>query len=355
MITSQSTEVRDILIKKMMKVYEFTNEGQVSDFLGIRISFYIDEFNRYITMDQEKMIQEKIEEFQISLDKPAKVPMDPELRISIHDEPAAPNNQFREMIGSALHIARWTRCDISNTVSQLSRLNSKPTIVGVRAARKLWSYLGDTAHLKFKLSLSNVRKVALQMVGLTDANWAGCIDTRRSTTGWMIFIGLALINWISQLQSFVAQSSMESETIAANKLLNELLYQQGMFVEAGLLPESQTGTPILIDNEAAIKAAYNPVGHGKTKHFDIQQFHLRENTASGRVVPTKVHTSLNTADLLTKALPRPTLEFHRKRAGIVELGPSAKKARSDEDWKRAARGPDGDSNGRLSHRQGYGK
>jgi hypothetical protein len=355
LITSQSTEVRDILIKKMMKVYEFTNEGQVSDFLGIRISFYIDEFNRYITMDQEKMIQEKIEEFQISQDKPAKVPMDPELRISIHDEPAAPNNQFREMIGSALHIARWTRCDISNTVSQLSRLNSKPTIVGVRAARKLWSYLGDTAHLKFKLSLSNVRKVALQMVGLTDANWAGCIDTRRSTTGWMIFIGLALINWISQLQSFVAQSSMESETIAANKLLNELLYQQGMFIEAGLLPESQTGTPMMIDNEAAIKAANNPVGHGKTKHFDIQQFHLRENTASGRVVPTKIHTSLNTADLLTKALPRPTLEFHRKRAGIVELGPSAKKARSDEDWKRAARGPDGDSKGRSSHRQGYGK
>ena len=345
LITSQSEEVRDVLIEKMMKTFDFTNEGIVSEFLGIRISFSIDKFNRFITLDQEKLILDKVEEFNLSHERASTVPMNPAVKLSMHDEPAPPGTPYREMVGSALHVARWTRCDISNTVSKLSRYNSKPTRKAAQAARQLWTYLRGTARLKFILSLSNVKESNLQMVGYSDSDWAGDSDTRRSTTGWMVFIGNSLINWISQLQSFIAQSSMEAETIAANKLLNELLYLQGLFREFKLLPESQTGTPVKIDNEASLKAAYNPVGQGKTKHFDIQEFHLRENTASGRVVPTKISTLHNPADLLTKALYRPTLEAHRKRAGIFELPTSAKRARDEATWKLAARRSGGTTSG----------
>jgi len=67
------------------------------------------------------------------------------------------------------------------------------------------------------------------MVGMSDSDWARDAVTRRSTTGWMVFIGISLINWVLQLQSFIAQSSMEAETIAANKLLNENTLMQNMF------------------------------------------------------------------------------------------------------------------------------
>jgi hypothetical protein len=346
LITSQSPEVRDILINKMMETFDFTNEGVVSEFLGIRIAFSIDKFNRFITLDQEKMILDKVEEFNLADEKLSHVPMNPAAKLTIHDEPAPPGTPYREMVGSALHIARWTRCDIANTVSQLSRYNAKPTRGAAVAAARLWAYLRATARLKFTLSLSNVRKSNFQMIGYSDSDWAGDIDTRRSTTGWMVFIGVSLISWIAQLQSFIAQSSMEAETIAANKLLNELLYLQGLFKEAGLLPESQSKTPVMIDNEAAIKSAYNPVGQGKTKHFDIQEFHLRENTTAGRVIPTKIGTLYNPADILTKALFRPTLEAHRKRAGIIELPPNAKRAKDDADWKLAAQSSGGVLSGR---------
>jgi hypothetical protein len=169
------------------------------------------------------------------------------------------------------------------------------------------------------------------MVGLSDSDWARDAVIRRSTTGWMIFIGNSLINWVSQLQSFIAQSSMEAETIAANKLLNEITLMQNMFIQANLLPESHTGTPMMIDNQAAIQAAYNSLVQGKTKHFDIQQFNLREKTASGKVVPTKIHTNDNISDILTKPLDIQTLSRLRPKAGLIE-DILKKRIREDEDW-----------------------
>jgi len=335
LLSSQSEEIRDLILAKIMSLYDFTNEGVVSEFLGIRIQFYVDNFQRFVTLDQEKMILAKIEEFDLFDEPISTIPMDPKEKLSTQDEPADKDFPYRELIGSALHIARWTRCDIANTVSKLSSLNNKPTRKAVKAVKRLWAYLRGTAHLKFQLSLSNIRKAAFLMRGYSDSDWAGDIDSRRSTTGWMVFIGLALINWISSLQSFIAQSSMEAETIAANKLLNELLYLQNMFIEAGLLPGNHSSTPIFIDNQAAIQSAHNPVGHGKTKHFDIQQFHLRENVNSGRIRLEKIDTSVNPSDLLTKSLYRPTLEAHRETAGVREVGKSAKRYFSESDWRQS--------------------
>ena len=92
---------------------------------------------------------------------------------------------------------------------------------------------------------------------------------------------------------------------------------------------------MLIDNQAAIQSAHNPLGHGKTKHFDIQQFHLRENVNSGRIKLEKVDTAENPADLLTKSLYRPTLEKHRDTAGVREVLSSAKRSTSESEWRQS--------------------
>ena len=332
LITSQLTTVRDAIARDIQRKFEFTSDGVVSEFLGINISFCISEKFRYILLDQEKMILEKCEEFGL-LDEPSvSLPMNPQLKLLPTDPPASKDFPFRQLVGSALHIARWTRCDISYAVSNLSRFSSNPTVSAAKAACQLWIYLRSTSRLKFRLSLSDVIKSNFIMVGMSDSDWARDQVTRRSTTGWMVFIGLALINWVSQLQSFIAQSSMEAETIAANKLLNEIILMQNMFKEANLLPISHTGTPMMIDNQAAIQAAYNSSVQGKTKHFDIQQFNLREKTASGRVIPTKVHTNDNVSDMLTKPLDIQTLSRLRPRAGLVDDYPK-KKIREDKEWK----------------------
>ena len=331
LITSQVTSVRDAIARDIQSKFEFTSEGVVSEFLGVDIAFCINEKFRYILLSQEKMIINKIEEFGLSDESPVSIPMNPQIKILPTDPLVSSDFPFRQLIGSALHIARWTRCDISYAVSYLSRFSSKPTMSAAKAAIQLWVYLRCTARLRFRLCLSDVIKSNFRMVGLSDSDWARDAVTRRSTTGWMIFLGKSLINWVSQLQSFIAQSSMEAETIAANKLLNEITLMQNMFIEANLIPESHTGTPMMIDNQAAIQAAYNSSVQGKTKHFDIQQFNLREKTASGKVVPTKIHTDDNVSDILTKPLDIQTLSRLRPKAGIIE-DVSKKRVREDEDW-----------------------
>ena len=331
LITSQVTSIRDAIARDIQGRFKFTSEGVVSEFLGVRIQFCISDKFRYILLDQSKMIINKCEEFGLLNESPVNIPMNPQIKLSPSDPPASKDFPFRQLIGSALHIARWTRCDISYAVSDLSRFCSNPTLSAAKAAIQCWIYLRWTAHLKFCLSLSDVIKSNFRLNGWSDANWARCSVTRRSTTGWMIYLGVALINWVSQLQSFIAQSSMEAETIAANKLLNEISLMQNMFREANILPESQTGTPMMIDNQAAIQAAYNSSVQGKTKHFDIQQFNLREKTAEGKVIPTKVHTDDNVSDMLTKPLSEPTLARLRPRAGIIEE-PLNKKIKEDREW-----------------------
>ena len=333
LITSQLTSVRDAIARDIQGRFKFTSEGVVSEFLGVNITFCVSDKYRYILLDQEKMIISKCEEFGLLDEAPQNIPMNPQIKLSPEDPPASQDFPYRQLIGSALHIARWTRCDISYTVSNLSRFGAKPTIPAAKAAIQCWIYLRTTSHLKFCLSLSEVMKNNFRLNGWSDSDWGRDVLTRRSTTGWMVYLGIALINWVSQLQSFIAQSSMEAETIAANKLLNEISLLQNMFKEANILPESQSGTPILIDNQAAIQAAYNSSVQGKTKHFEIQQFNLREKTAEGKVIPTKVHTDDNVSDMLTKPLSEQVLSRLRPRAGIVEDKPR-KRIKSDIDWKR---------------------
>ena len=330
LISSQSKEIREWLVKTLMKTFEFTNNGVVSEYLGVRIMFVINDFQRFITLDQTKNISKVISTYGLQDVKSVSVPINPTVKLSHDDESVIEGFPYRQLVGSALHISRWTRCDISFGVGLLSRFNSRPTAKAAKCLLDLWVYLRDTSDFKLVISLSTIDEYNFKLTGYSDSDWAGDLSTRRSTTGWMTFLGQSLINWVSELQSFIAQSSMEAETIAANKLLNEILYLQNLFNDTHLL--KQEGTPMLIDNQSAIQSAQNPTHHKRTKHFEITEFHLRENTEKGRVVPTKVPSACNTSDLLTKALDRDTLHRHRTAAGVHKFFPH-KSTSSDHEWR----------------------
>jgi hypothetical protein len=176
-----------------------------SEFFGVNISFCINEKFRYILLDQEKMIMNKCEEFGLVDESPVNIPMNPLLKLLRTDPLVSKDFPFRQLIGSALHIARWTHCDISYAVSNLSRFSSNPTVLAEKAAIQLWIYLRCPAQLRFSLCLSDVIKSNFRMVGLSDFDWARDAVTHSSTTDWMVYLGIALTNWVSQLQSFIAQ------------------------------------------------------------------------------------------------------------------------------------------------------
>ena len=118
-----------------------------------------------------------------------------------------------------MYLAVNTRIDMSFAVNQLSRFNSCPTYDACRAAVHTLRYLADT--LDYGLIFPN--RVKEGLVAYSDADWAGDLDTSRSTTGYVVYLWGAPIAWQSRLQPTVASSTTESEYMAAYAAIQEIV------------------------------------------------------------------------------------------------------------------------------------
>ncbi|KAE8684070.1 hypothetical protein F3Y22_tig00111154pilonHSYRG00007 [Hibiscus syriacus] len=135
------------------------------------------------------------------------------------------------------------------------------------------------------------------VVGYVDSDYAGDLDNRRSTTGYVFTLGGGPICWKSIVQSIVALSTTEAEYMAAAEAAKEALWLTGLVKELGV---QQGGVQLLCDNQSAIHLAKNQVYRARTKHIDVRFHKIRELVASGEVLFQKVHTDENAADMFTK-------------------------------------------------------
>ncbi|KAL6333165.1 hypothetical protein AAG906_028348 [Vitis piasezkii] len=123
---------------------------------------------------------------------------------------------------------------------------------------------------------------SLQLVAYSDADWAGCPDTRLSTMGWCMFLGYALISWRCKKQDRVSKSSTEAEYRAMSTACSEIVWLHGLLEELGF-PQT-TSTPLHADNTSAIQIATNPLFHERTKHIEVDlSFYLRHLGKSGDI------------------------------------------------------------------------
>ena len=99
-------------------------------------------------------------------------------------------------------------------------------------------------------------------------------------------------------------STCEAEYVAGYKATQEIIWIQNMINDLRIKGLEATSTPLLIDNNAALKLTRNPELHDRTKHIELKYHFLREMTLSGRINTQRVSTKDNLADLLTKPLPR---------------------------------------------------
>ena len=130
-----------------------------------------------------------------------------------------------------------------------------------------------------------------------DSDYAGDLDDRRSTTRYVFTLGGGPICWKSSVQSTVALSTTEAEYMAVAEAAKEALWLTGLVKELGV---EQGGVQLHCDSQSAIYLAKNQVYHARTKHIDVRYHKIRELITSGKILLQKVHTSENTADILTK-------------------------------------------------------
>ena len=120
-----------------------------------------------------------------------------------------------------------------------------------------------------------------ELVGYTDSDWAGSIDDRKRTSGYVFHMGSGVISWASKKQPIVSQSTTEAEYIEANAAACQAIWLRKILKD--LCERQKDGTTIFCDNISSIALSKNPVFHGRSKHIEIRYHFIRELVENGDI------------------------------------------------------------------------
>ena len=159
-------------------------------------------------------------------------------------------------------------------------------------------------------------KPADKMAAMVDADYASCPTTRRSTSGWLVFLAGAPIAWGSKKQSITATSSAEAEYVALATCAKDVMALRHLISQ---LPVPKINGPTIIyeDNSACIKMVKNPRGWKHTKHIDVRLHFVRDLNEANELEIEHCAGDMQIADALTKPLdPKKYLKFRNAMLGL---------------------------------------
>lgn len=157
----------------------------------------------------------------------------------------------------------------------------------------------------------------LQIETYTDADWAGSVVDRRSTSGYCSFVGGNLVTWRSKKQSVVARSSAEAEFRALAQGICEILWIRRLLEELKISQSSPM--KLYCDNKAAISISHNPVLHDRTKHVEVDKHFIKEKIEDGSVCMTYIPTEQQVADVFTKGLFKKQFDFLNSKLTMEDI------------------------------------
>lgn len=312
LFTKYGTEYGRMLKKKFFDRFKCKDLGKVKRFLGVWVEQSTDftSLNLHQRPYCGKIVEKYIEWWCAVYPTAKKTPLPQDIQerlVKDESDPVSGDKWFDwwdtfpylQMIGAALYLAINTRPDIMYTVCMLARYSRVKSLAACKALCWMYSYLSGSIQLGLYYSAFSGLSFfeCLDLLGFSDADWAGDLRSRRSTAGFLVFACGGPLAWGSKLMTTIAASSMESEYMSAYYLGQMLIYIRNLLAELGL--KLTKPIPFFMDAMAAIQALNNPVFHARTKHVAIKWHWLRSLIGTIFIL-VHVRTEDMSADLLTK-------------------------------------------------------
>ena len=297
--------------------FEVRDMGEVNDFIGMRVMR--NWAAKTLTLSNPGHTATVLEAIRKDKETPNKTPMASWVRLTKTGAGLLPEgNRCAGLVGSLLYLSTTTRPDIAFAVGVLSRFMSCPEENHMRKAKGVLRYLRGTTRLGAVYGGSEL------LQGFVDADWAGDIDGRRSTTGFVFTCNGGPISWARKRQSTVYSSMAEAEYVAAAMATKELLLLRKLLPPLGV---DGGAVPMRDDNLSCFALVNNPEETGRTKHVEVANHMARDYQARGDVAFYFLPSADMPADGLTKPLPSPAFTAFWAAVGVGEdLGVAARGA-----------------------------
>jgi hypothetical protein len=277
-ITGSSLAAVEEFKEEMKRAFLMSDLGLLSFYLGIEVH----QDAGGITLRQAHYAKKILEMVGMVDCKATATPMEERLRLSRDSTTEEVDaTLYRHIVGSLRYLIH-TRPDLTYAVGYVSRFLERPTEEHLQAVKKIIRYITGT--LEYGLRYGRWTGTA-GLVGYCDSDLTDDIDTRKSTTGALFFLGKCLVSWQSLKQRVVALSSCKAEYIAATTAATQAIWMARLLGD--LLGREPEVVELKVDNKSALTLARNPVFHERNKHLKLLgrrdcQRHLHQHCGSAR-------------------------------------------------------------------------
>ena len=300
--------------RKFKTQFKMVDNGDVHYVLGMQINR--DRSNKILTISHPNYLSNVLKRFKMENSKPVATPLEAGKKFqktTDEDQMFHDISLYQQAIGCLTYAATTTRPDIAAAISALSQYMSNPSVDHWSGVKRVLRYVRGTMNYGLRFTTGDRN----ELVGFSDSDWAGDVDTRKSTSGYTFFIGSSLISWSSKKQATVAKSSTEAEYVALSGATQEAIWLRRLLNDL----RCATDNPTIIneDNQGAIELSKNPKHHNRVKHIDIAYHFARERVEAGEIEIVYCPTDSMIADVMTKGLSRFKFEKFRSLMGVTEV------------------------------------